>query len=59
MIEMDNICITVERWQFQKEKLCVDVHNPILYNLKLLGFIKGPSSLFCLTISMAAQVSSD
>lgn len=47
----NNICITVEQWQFQKEKLCVNLHNLILYNLKLLGFIKGPSSLFCLTLS--------
>lgn len=47
----NNICITVEQWQYQKKKLCVDVYNPSLYNLKLLGFIKGPSSLFCPTLS--------
>lgn len=54
-----NICITVEQWQFQKVKLCVDLHNPSLYNLKLLSFIKGPSSLFCLSNFIAVQVSSD
>lgn len=47
----NNICITVEQWQFQKEKLCVELHNPSLYNLKLLGFKKGSSSLFCLPLS--------
>lgn len=55
-----NICVTVGQWQFQKEKLYADLHNPNLYNLNLLGFIKGPSSLFWVTlISMAAQVSYD
>lgn len=48
----NNICITAEQWQFQKDKLCADLHSPSLYNLVLLSF-------FCLTISMAAQVSSD